>query len=64
MSNKKSIAMPIVLILAIIIGIGIVALLININTKKNETIGLAPKSPVELNDDNPTFDHWGKMYPV
>ena len=63
MSNKKSIAMPIVLILAIIIGIGIVALLININTKKNETIGLAPKSPVELNDDNPTFDHWGKMYP-
>ena len=61
--KQKSSVMPIVLIVAIIIGIAIVALLINISTKKNETMALAPKSFVELNDDNPTFDHWGKNYP-
>lgn len=63
MSKEKSLVMPIVLIVAIIIGVVIVALLININTKKNETMVIAPKSFVELSDDNPTFDYWGKNYP-
>ena len=63
MSKEKSLVMPIVLTVAIIIGIVIVALLINISTKKNETMVIAPKSFVELSDDNPTFDYWGKNYP-
>ncbi|RDU57528.1 ammonia-forming cytochrome c nitrite reductase subunit c552 [Helicobacter sp. MIT 99-5507] len=63
MSKQKSLVMPIVLTIAIIIGVAIVALLINISTKKNETMSLAPKSFVELSDDNPTFDYWGKNYP-
>lgn len=63
MSKEKSLVMPIVLTVAIIIGIIIVALLININTKKNETMVITPKSFVELSDDNPTFDYWGKNYP-
>lgn len=63
MSKEKSLAMPILLVIAVIIGIAIVMLLVNINSKKAEEMALAPKSFVKLSDDNPTFDYWGKNYP-
>lgn len=60
---KKSLALPIVLVIAIIIGVVIVMLVTNISTKKAEEMALSPASVVELSDDNPTFDYWGKNYP-
>ncbi|RDU64764.1 ammonia-forming cytochrome c nitrite reductase subunit c552 [Helicobacter sp. MIT 14-3879] len=60
---KKSLILPIVLIFAIVIGIVIVMLVVNISSKKAEEMALSPKSVVELSDDNPTFDFWGKNYP-
>lgn len=36
----------------------------DISKKQNEgTGGIISKEFVELNDDNPTFDHWGKNFP-
>ncbi len=60
MSKEKSV---IVLIVAVIIGIALVMLAVNISSKKVEEVAVTPKSFVELSDDNPTFDYWGKNYP-
>lgn len=36
----------------------------DISKKQNEgTGGIISKEFVELSDDNPTFDHWGKNFP-
>ncbi|RAX54717.1 cytochrome C [Helicobacter sp. 16-1353] len=65
MSKEKSSVMPIILVVVVIIGIAIIMLLVNISQKKGEEMAMAvtPKSFVELSDDNPTFDYWGKNYP-
>lgn len=63
MSKEKSLVMPIILVIAVIIGIAIIMLLVNISQKKGEEMVVTPKSFVELSDNNPTFDYWGKNYP-
>lgn len=62
-SKEKSLAMPIILVVAIIIGVILVMLVANISDKKAEELAISPKSVVELSDDNPTFDFWGKNFP-
>lgn len=51
----------------IVVIIAIVAVFMlnkDISKKQNEgTGGIISKEFVELNDDNPTFDHWGKNFP-
>lgn len=61
--KEKSKSLPIILVIAVIIGIALVMLAVNISTKKAEEVALTPKSIVELSDDNPTFDYWGKNFP-
>lgn len=60
---KKSYTLPAILVIAVIIGIALVMLATNIGGKKAEELAVSPKSVVELSDDNPTFDFWGKNYP-
>ena len=60
---KKSYTLPIVLVIAVIIGIALVMLASSIGGKKAEELAVSPKSFVELSDDNPTFDFWGKNFP-
>ncbi|MDL2347459.1 ammonia-forming cytochrome c nitrite reductase subunit c552 [Campylobacter hyointestinalis] len=51
-------------IIVVIIAIVAVFMLNKDISKKNEgTGGIISKEFVELNDDNPTFDHWGKNFP-
>ncbi|AGZ82078.1 ammonia-forming cytochrome c nitrite reductase subunit c552 [Campylobacter fetus] len=51
----------------IVVIVAIVAVFMlnkDISKKQNEgTGGIISKEFVELNDDNPTFDHWGKNFP-
>lgn len=51
----------------IVVIIAIVAVFMlnkDISKKQNEgTGGIISKEFVELSDDNPTFDHWGKNFP-
>lgn len=60
---KKSYTLPAILVIAVIIGIALVMLATSIGGKKAEELAVSPKSVVELSDDNPTFDFWGKNYP-
>ena len=60
---KKSYTLPIILAIAVIIGIALVMLASSIGGKKAEELAVSPKSFVELSDDNPTFDFWGKNFP-
>lgn len=60
---KKSYTLPIILAIAVIIGIALVMLAYSIGGKKAEELAVSPKSFVELSDDNPTFDYWGKNFP-
>lgn len=52
-------------IIVVIIAIAAVLMLNkDISKKQNEgTGGIASKEFVELSDNNPTFDHWGKNFP-
>ncbi len=61
--KERSLALPIILVIAVIIGVALVMFATNISTKKAEELAVSPKSVVELSDDNPTFDHWGKNFP-
>lgn len=61
MSKQKSLIL--VLVIAVVIGVAIVMLVADISSKKAQELSLAPKSFIELSDDNPTFDYWGKNYP-
>lgn len=61
--KEQSKSLPIILVIAVIIGVALVMLAVNISTKKTENVALTPKSIVELSDDNPTFDYWGKNFP-
>lgn len=60
--QKKSSLMPVLIVLAIVIVVGIFWLNNSISDNKSITT-TASKELVELTDDNPTFDYWGKNYP-
>lgn len=60
---KKSYSLPAILVIAIIIGVALVMLAVNISGKKAEELAVSAKNVVELSDDNPTFDYWGKNFP-
>lgn len=60
---KKSYTLPAILVIAIIIGVALVMLAVNISGKKAEELAVNAKNIVELSDDNPTFDYWGKNFP-
>ncbi|MGX2982380.1 ammonia-forming cytochrome c nitrite reductase subunit c552 [Helicobacter sp. 23-1045] len=60
---KKSYTLPAVLVIAVIIGVALVMLASSIGGKKAEELAVAQKGVVEISDDNPTFDFWGKNYP-
>lgn len=61
MQNKSSV-MPVLVILAIIIIAGIFWLNNDIS-KKSATTTTKSLDMVELTDNNPTFDYWGKNFP-
>lgn len=60
---KKSYSLPAILVIAVIIGVALVMLAVNISGKKAEELAVSAKNVVELSDDNPTFDYWGKNFP-
>jgi len=61
--NKKGVLYSGIIILLVFI-VAIFWLNNDISKKQNEgTGGIASKELVELSDDNPTFDHWGKNFP-
>ena len=62
--QKKSPVLPILVIVAVIIIAGLLWLNSDIAKKQSEgTGGVSSKGFVEMSDDNPTFDHWGKNFP-
>lgn len=61
--QKRSNTMPILIVLAVIVVIGLLWFNYDIGKKSAEVPKVASKDVVELTDDNPTFDWWGRNYP-
>lgn len=62
--QKKSPLMPILVVIVLIVIAGMFWLNSDISKKQAEsTGGLSSKGFVEMSDENPTFDHWGKNFP-
>ena len=62
--EKKSSAMPILVLIAVVVIAGLFWLNSDISKKQVEaTGGVASKGLVVMSDDNPTFDHWGQNFP-
>ena len=62
--QKKSLVMPILVVIAVIVVAGLLWLNSDITKKQSEgTGGISSKGFVEMSDDNPTFDHWGQNFP-
>lgn len=61
--QSKSNMMPILVVLAVIVVIGLLWFNYDIGKKSAEVPKVASKDVVEISDDNPTFDWWGKNYP-
>lgn len=56
--------MPILVVIVLIVIAGMFLLNSDINKKQAEgTGGISSKGFVEMSDENPTFDHWGKNFP-
>ncbi len=61
--NKKGVLYFGIIVLVILIA-GVLWLNNDVSQKQQETTGgIASKNIVELSDDNPTFDEWGKNFP-
>ena len=59
--NKKLLS---AIVIVIVLIAGVLYLNNDITKKQNEGVGgKLSKDLVELSDDNPTFDHWGKNFP-
>ncbi|NDJ26577.1 ammonia-forming cytochrome c nitrite reductase subunit c552 [Campylobacter sp. MIT 12-5580] len=59
--NKKLLS---AIVIVIVLIAGVLYLNSDITKKQNEGVGgILSKDLVELSDDNPTFDHWGKNFP-
>ncbi|KGI56701.1 ammonia-forming cytochrome c nitrite reductase subunit c552 [Campylobacter sp. MIT 97-5078] len=59
--NKKLLS---AIVIVIVLIAGVLYLNNDITKKQNEGVGgILSKDLVELSDDNPTFDHWGKNFP-
>ncbi len=53
-----------VIVVLVVIIAGVFWLNADVSKKQNESLGgIASTGSVELSDDNPTFDHWGKNFP-
>ncbi len=62
--QKKSPLMPILVVIVLIVISGMLWLNSDISKKQAEsTGGLSSKGFVEMSDENPTFDYWGKNFP-
>ncbi|MDY3113916.1 MAG: ammonia-forming cytochrome c nitrite reductase subunit c552 [Helicobacter sp.] len=62
--QKKSSVMPILVVVVLVLIAGLFWLNSDISKKQNEgSGGVISKNIVELSDDNPTFDYWGKNFP-
>ena len=62
--QKKSLVMPILVVIAVIVVVGLLWLNSDISKKHSVgTGGISSKGFVEMSDDNPTFVHWGQNFP-
>ena len=62
--QKKSLVMPILVVIAVLVVAGLLWLNSDITKKQSEgTGGISSKGFVEMSDDNPTFGHWGQNFP-
>lgn len=59
----KKPGLVILIVIAILIGLGIFWLNSDISSKKAQTFSTASSELVELSDDNPDFAEWGKNFP-
>lgn len=63
MQKKSPLMLGLVVVILVVIA-GLFWLNADISKKQTEgTGGVASKGFVEMSDDNPTFDHWGKNFP-
>ncbi|AAP76813.1 conserved hypothetical protein [Helicobacter hepaticus ATCC 51449] len=61
--QKNKGMLPILIVGAVIIIVGLLWLNQDISSKQAENTGVISKQLVELTDENPTFDFWGKNFP-
>ncbi len=59
---KKGRGLPIFIVVAVIVIVGLLWMNSDISSKQANT-GTVSKQLVELTDENPTFDFWGKNFP-
>ena len=55
--------LPILVVVAVVVIVGLLWLNQDISSKQAGNTGVISKQLVELTDENPTFDFWGKNFP-
>lgn len=61
--QKKNGMLPILVVVAVVVIVGLLWLNQDISSKQAGNTGVISKQLVELTDENPTFDFWGKNFP-
>ncbi len=61
--QKEKRMLPIFIVVAIVVIVGLVWFNFDISSKQAGNTGVISKQLVELTDENPTFDFWGKNFP-